>query len=178
MKRNGCGERVDTGKTHIGYDFHYVVFLYKGFIIHVNAGTHYPFTDENYPGAYNFTVYLRVGLTKEKQTTYAMAYKGLASIDEWIGRKGELVMRLAGLNAADVHTIEPRISDATVRLIQSAMKTDGAYRERSVFEDAPVITLTETWNREHQVVEVIGNTADESGHRDSFLFDCVTRKFC
>ena len=169
-------DRVDTGITHIGYDYHYVVFLYRGNIVSVEASMYYPFTDVNHPGKFNFVIYKRVGLYERKQVSYVFAYTGLQSIDNWLSKRPTPYIH----TRVKVHEqkLFYEITSNMQTALENAVKTKGAYRERSVFEDTPVIIPTETWNDEHKVVEVIAGTVDESGHRDSFLFDCMTGKFC
>ncbi len=67
-------ERRDTGRTHIGYYYHYFTFYYRGYIVCVSSATFYPFTDVNSPGRYNFVLYERVGLCYKRQLTYIAQY--------------------------------------------------------------------------------------------------------
>lgn len=74
-------DREDTGKRHVGFDFHYIVIEYRGLEFHIEPASYYPFTDENDPGQINFIVY-----KDGKQSSYSEAYESIADIDRWIDK--------------------------------------------------------------------------------------------
>lgn len=76
-------DRVDTGFTHIGYDLHYITFVYRGLMFNVEPATYYPFTDENNPGEFNFVPYVCRKFRKA-QLDYRIAYEGIASLDAYL----------------------------------------------------------------------------------------------
>ena len=85
MKYDAKGTtRIDTGDQYQGYESHWVRFGYRGWVFYVQASDFYPFTDDNYPGLFNFLVYRRVGLSEEKQETYFEKYESIQDIDAWI----------------------------------------------------------------------------------------------
>lgn len=166
--------RIDTGKTHIGYDLHFVFFYYRGKIWYMQPGEHYPFTDGNHPGEFNFIPYVRSGKTFSIQADYYNAYTGIASLDEYKphGHNG-----LFGIKGTPARQIDWRLPYNTESLIDTAVHVRGGYRERSIWED-PVVVRAETWNNEHKVVNVYAAKLDEDGHRDSFAVDLVTGSIC
>lgn len=165
-----------TGKAHIGYATYYVTFMYRGYIFCIQSSTHYPFTDENYPGRFNFIAYERVGMEKKLQCSYFEKYEDLASIREWISHHKKRSIRYASV----LH-IDPYIESRHTSRICEIVDRNGGFREKKILDSFPVFLKSETWNDDHKVVRVI--TGDESsystdGHRDSFDFDLVTNKIC
>lgn len=77
--------RIATGKTHIGFDYNFIIFNYKGLEFHINPSTYYPFTDENYPGKINFTVY-----KDGRQCSYNEKYESFVDIKRWVKNNPEV----------------------------------------------------------------------------------------
>ena len=68
------------------YDFNFVTFEYIGKIWYIQASPYYPFTDENYPGKFNFTPYEKRGNNKYQQNDYPQAYNGPDSLRNFVFR--------------------------------------------------------------------------------------------
>lgn len=165
---------IDTGKTHVGYDMHYVFFYYRGKFWYMQPGEYYPFTNDNFPGEFNFIPYIRSGKTFGIQADYYNAYEGIASLDMYKphGHNG-----LFGIKGASARQIDWRLPNDTESLIDTAVYVRGGYREREIWND-PIVVRAETWNNEHKVVNVYAAKLDEDGHRDSFAVDLVTGSIC
>ncbi len=173
-------DRRDTGRTHIGYDYHYFTFFYKGFVIYVSSGMFYPFTDENYPGRYNFVLYARVDLCHKRQLTYNIAYEGLHSVDAWLGgkrRRGDFIRKIDRKDLPN-QCVHIGVCSEMQRNIKSIVEKYGGYREKNVFKQSPFLLRTGTWSNEHRVVHVVSSVAEPDGHRDSFDCDVVTGCIC
>lgn len=161
-------DRVDTGFTHIGYDLHYITFVYRGLMFNVEPATYYPFTDVNNPGEFNFVPYL-VRKCRKTQHDYRHAYEGLASIDAYLDSPKSKGRSVSTPQSLSYGTDERRIESIVSRL--------GGIRERTVWQHC-VCTPTETWNEEHKVVECWSLYPESDGHRDSFMVDLVSGKIC
>lgn len=177
VSANASG-RID-GVISIRYDFCFVTFLYEDMIFTVQPSTYYPFTDENYPGLFNFVAYQRIGRTGKRQASYQNAYTGFVSLRDWI-RAWSLRMRAGCLliKGANEQPICPCVGYDTANLIDRIVKQRGSFRERGVWNDAPILLKSETWNGAHQVIDIIGSTVDLYGHRESFSVDLVTKSIC
>lgn len=162
----------NTDETHIGYEQHYVTFLYEGYIFYVQSSMYYPFTDENYPGRFNFLVYKRIGTWGKYQCTYFEKYDDFRSIHDWVSCSKREHMR-------DIHVtrIDGSIGVALVDRIISKVNSVGGYREKDVLNKRPVFLRSETWNDEHKVVRVVATSSDDD-RLASFEFDVVTNKIC
>lgn len=163
----------DTNETHFGYDRHYVTFLYEGHIFYVQAAEYYPFTDENYPGRFNFIAHRRFGMTKMKQCSYYEKYQSLESIQEWLGRRCARTMR-----GAPERKISIRIGEGHAERIAGFVRYLGGVREKRIMESNPVFLESETWNDDHKVVKIISGDSVIDGYRMSFDFDLVTNRIC
>ena len=162
-----------TRETHVGYGSHYVTFAYKGFIFYIQAGTYYPFTDENHPGKFNFLVHRRLGRAQRVQCSYFEAYEGIHSISEWL--EHEHPKRIPD---APMRNIDLAISEGNAKQILRYVSMHGGAREKSVASANPWFLPTETWNNDHKVVRVVSDSPDPDGHRDAFEFDVVTQMIC
>ena len=80
-------EREETGNTHTGYYYHYITFLYEGYIFSINPSSYYPFTDSNDPGKWNFTVFNLVSPIQKQQASYNYEYKNINSIKDMISSR-------------------------------------------------------------------------------------------
>lgn len=167
---NGTSERIDTGRTHIGYYYHYVTFLYRGNLYHMEASPQYPFTDVNYPGGFNFVPYRIVSASVRQQMDYNVAYRGLASIDEY----------KMPLRPVDHTVYMPGIYRQNENMVAGILRKQGGYRENAIWQDGKgcILLKSETWNPEHKVLRAVSLATDADGHRDSFEVDIVSQKIC
>lgn len=85
---NYNSDREETGKTHVGFEFHFICFEYKGVRFHIEPASFYPFRDENDPGLYNFIAYVKVGKPYEReqwqQASYSEEYHSITDIDKFL----------------------------------------------------------------------------------------------
>lgn len=171
----GKPKQIDTGRTHEGYDGHYVSFLFGNFVIYMQASDYYPFTDDNYPGAFNFIPYTIISPGLKMQRDYYLAYAGISSIETYVEQKTPPRLRLPGLRSIDFG-----VRETYERTIADVVKNLGGHREKTIWGDGRtcVILRGETWNREHQVMRVISRYHDADGHRDTFEVDLVCGKIC
>lgn len=167
------GDRIDTGRTHIGYDLHYVTFLYGGSLFYMQAGTCYPFIDENEPGAFIYVPYRLTSPATKQQMDYYLAYSGISSLQlHSAGRP------LRPRDAAQ--GICPGFRPESVRIVAEVVRDLGGCRENTIWADGKgcIMLPTETWNDEHKVVRMVSLHHDADGHRDTFEVDLVCRKIC
>ena len=165
--KNGYNdEREATGETFIGYDYCYVSFLYRGKLIYIQASAYYPFTDENYPEPWNYTVYEVTGLNKKKQRSYFIGYNGVDNI------KTDLNM-IRNTNEQSVDVLHNNFA----RDVAAIVSRDGGYREKEIVKKA-IIQKGETWNDDHKVVNVLSVDMEEDGYMKGFQVDLVTRSIC
>jgi hypothetical protein len=167
--------RIDTGVTHVGFYSHWVFFYYRGKFYYVQPSDYYPFTDENHPGMFNFVPYIKGGSHHGIQSDYMHAYYGLASIDEY---KPETRRAHRPLPGVDYKTMDFMIPYGAEKKIDRIVKTYGGVREKEIWEEDPVSVRSETWNREHMVLNILSPMLDESGHHNSFSVDLITGTIC
>lgn len=175
-----CASKIhDTGKTHIGYESHYVTFLYRNAIFYVQASYYYPFVDDDYPGRFCFTCYQRSGLASMIQRSYPEAYEGIVSIRSWLDHR-----RMQKIPDVPVKRIDLHIGESYASRVYMAVERDGGIREKEILASSPILRKSDTWNHEHQVIHVIGGNEgsilmmDLDGHRKSFDFDIITKRIC
>lgn len=163
-----------TGKTHIGYDSHYVNFVYKGYIFYIQASSYYPFVDDNHPGQWNFIVYKLINSVGAMQSTYYIAYDGIESIDEFLNKHPVLYPLKDVYEKYNIW----HINRSTAESVKNITSLKGSNRERAIFDNPHFIVETGTWNSDHKVVNIIALEPDEYGHRDSYAIDLIERKIC
>lgn len=173
MVQNRSGDYERTGEKHVGYDRHYTTFEYQGFLFYIQSSTYFPFTDENYPGLFNFLAYRRIGKTKKEQVSYFEEYKDFSSIADWLKLNKPRHIQDAPQNWIDVF-----ISEGQANQIARAVSSKGGVREKTVLHSNPLFLSTETWNDEHKVIRVVSGKSEEDGHRDTFEFDFVSSMIC
>lgn len=62
-------------------------------------------------------------------------------------------------------------------IIKNIVKKHGGFREKDIMKKPYIIIKTETWNKDHKVLNIIEkNTRDN--HNNGFSFDLVTMKIC
>jgi hypothetical protein len=54
----------------------------------------------------------------------------------------------------------------------------GGFRERTIFKNPHTIEKTETWNKEHKVLNVLERNPGADGYRGGFQVDLVTMSIC
>lgn len=73
-------DRENTGKTHNGFEFHYINIYYNGYIWNIEPAQYYPFTDKNNPGAICATPYIFTGDNTMQQCGYSIAFETLEDL--------------------------------------------------------------------------------------------------
>ncbi len=166
-------KRKETGKTHTGYDYHYITFLYNGLVFSINAATYYPFTDANDPGPWNFIVYQLTTPGTKTQCTYSIKYEGFNSIKEFI--KTHTFKPLRGCNKQNINI---HIHYGVEKQIKEIVNRCGGYREKEIYNSGCFFDRSETWNNEHKVINVLSILPDEDGYRAGFAVDLITSDIC
>ena len=82
-KNNYSTDREDTGRTHIGFEFHYITFYYKGRIYNLEPASYYPFTDENDPGKFNVVPYELIDGWYKKQMGYSTPFESIKDLTKF-----------------------------------------------------------------------------------------------
>ena len=166
-------KREETGKTHIGYDYHYITFLYNGLVFSINPASYYPFTDENNPGQWNFVTYLLTTPGTKQQASYSIKYENIKSIDNYI--KKASFKTLKGTNKQNINI---HIHYGVEKQIKEIVNRCGGYREKEIYNNGCFFDKSETWNNEHKVINVLSILPDEDGYRAGFAVDLVTGDIC
>ena len=167
-------ERKETGKTHIGYDYHYITFLYNGLVFSINAATYYPFTDVNDPGRWNFVVYQLVTPGTKQQATYSIKYDNFTSIKKFIDTH-KTIKPIRGCNKQN---IDIHIHYSIERQIKEIVNRRGGNREKEIYNNGCFFDRSGTWNNEHKVINVLSITPESDGYFPGFAVDIVTGDIC
>ena len=70
-------DMIDTGKTHIGFDYSYIIFYYKGMVYHVEPSS----IDVMVGASYYYTPYKLIDGWYQNQVGYPAAFRGIESLD-------------------------------------------------------------------------------------------------
>lgn len=70
-------DREETGKKHIGFEYHYIIIYYNGYIWDIEPAAYYPFTDDNNPGAICAMPYIFTGDNTMQQCGYKIAFESM-----------------------------------------------------------------------------------------------------
>lgn len=101
--------------------------------------------------------------------------------------KLESVIRIADkLHANDMTTICTLMEEtsctqeeAIIALyVYKTTKKDGSVRELEIYNQPHFLQKSETWNPEHQVVNVVTAKTDVDGYSESYAVDIVTQSIC
>lgn len=60
------------------------------------------------------------------------------------------------------------------KIIKSIIHRHGGYREKDVLAHPHIIEESETWNKDHKVLNVLESEPDLDGYRNGFAVDIVT----
>ena len=166
-------DRKETGKTHIGYDYHYITFLYNGLVFSINPASYYPFTDSNDPGRWNFVTYLLTTPGTKQQASYSIKYENIKSIDNYIKKAP-----LKALKGTNKQNINIHIHYGVEKQIKEIVNRCGGYREKEIYNNGCFFDRAETWNNEHKVINVLNVLPGADGYRNGFAVDLVTNSIC
>lgn len=159
---NYNSDREDTGNTHTGFDFHFIVFYYNGKIYDVEPASFYPFTDENDPGMYNYIEYDITDGWYKTQGSYKMAYNGIKSLGQPHAR----------VRSVPTHSIP---FYAQKKDFEKILAEQGGYREKDIYEqDHVCYDIMNT--KDHRVIRCACAKRDGDGVRRSFDIDLMQKK--
>ena len=63
-------------------------------------------------------------------------------------------------------------------IVKMIVKKYGGYREKEIMSHFHTIERTETWNAEHQVLNVLNAVPDADGYFPGFQVDIITMAIC
>lgn len=63
-------------------------------------------------------------------------------------------------------------------IISAIVRREGGYREREIWNKPHTMEQSETWNKDHKVINVLATRPDEDGYFSGFAVDLVTRSIC
>lgn len=63
-------------------------------------------------------------------------------------------------------------------IVKIIVKKYGGYREKEIMHHPHTIERTETWNKEHKVLNVLDIVPDVDGYLSGFQVDIVTMSIC
>ena len=159
--------REDTGRTHLGFDFHFITIFYKGTIFNIEPSTYYPFTDDNNPGMINFIAYKTDGWSRS-QGSYSTEYQGIQSLDEYLNN------HLICKHIKDVPTNSVPFYKQK-RDFEKILEKEGGFREKAIYNSAHICyDVMDT--KDHKVVRCARAERNEDGIRESFDIDLVSQK--
>lgn len=167
-------EREETEKKHIGYNYHYITFLYNGIIFTVDGSTYYPFTDTNHPGKWNFRIYKLITPATKTQCTYNIKYEDFNSIKKYI----DIHKTVTPLKGCNTQNIDLYIHSGVEKQVKQIVKTCGGYREKEIYNNGCFFDRSETWNNEHKVINVLSIFPDADGYRSGFAVDIAINSIC
>lgn len=156
-------DRENTGRTHLGFDFSYITFYYKGRVWSVEPSTYYPFTDDDNPGPINVRPNKLIDGWFTQQEGYATKYEDISSCDESkIDR-----IKLHKNERLPLRDIPFTINKAKY---ESILKTLGGAREKAIYE-APHICYIVEDTKDRKVVRCSKLEREPDGVRLSFDID-------
>ena len=173
-KNNFTSERIETGLTHIGYDYHFITFLYQGIVFTVDAASYYPFTDSNDPGQWNFRARQLTSPATSTQATYNIKYEDFNSIEKFT-QTHKTIKPLKGCNKQN---IDIHIHYGVERQIKEIVTRHGGNREKEIYKNGCFFERGGTWNNEHKVINVLNIYPGPDGYRDGFAVDLITGDIC
>lgn len=62
-------------------------------------------------------------------------------------------------------------------MIKNIVKNSGGFREKDIMKNPYIIKKTETWNKDHKVLNIIEKSECDY-HNNGFSVDLVTMKIC
>lgn len=149
-------------------DYHYITFVYNGYLVYIQPSTYYPFTDENHPGRWCYDVAKITGINEKAQVTYYAEYTGFNCL------------KMPPHNAK--HLTEGQKIDVLMNnaeyICKHVIATKGSAREREYVRNGAFMAKGSTWNDDHKVVEILSKHPDPDGYFPGFQIDIVTRSIC
>lgn len=157
-------ERRDTGKTHLGFGFHFITFYYDGRVWNVEPSPHYPFTDENYPKPFCVCPFKLIDGWYERQEGYYMGYESLKDC------------RYENISSLKETMPKRPIPYFIVKEDYDKLLSElGGYREKAIYE-APHICFSAERTDEHHIVRCAKLDREPDGTRLYFDIDMKTKR--
>ncbi|MBR3242262.1 MAG: hypothetical protein IKG72_13060 [Bacillus sp. (in: Bacteria)] len=160
--------RKDTGRTHLGFDFHFITIFYKGTVFNIEPAQYYPFIDDNYPGMINFIAFETDGWHKT-QESYFEEYKGIQSLNAYLENKPiyRPLKDHVPTNSQPFHKQKGEF--------EKILEKEGGFREKAIYNSAHICyDVMDT--KDHKVVRCARAERDADGVRESFDIDLVSQK--
>ena len=64
------------------------------------------------------------------------------------------------------------------KLVKMIVRRHGGYREKNIMARPHTIEKDETWNNEHQVLNILEKNPGPDGYRNGFAVDLKTMSIC
>lgn len=148
--------------------FNYITFVYEGYLFYIQSSEYYPFTDENYPGPWVYTVSKITGINEKAQITYFEKYSGFDS----------LIINRPHVRPLTKNQKINVLMNGAEYICKRVIATHGSERERDIIRKGAFMAKGETWNDDHKVVEILRTKANPDGYFPGFQIDIVTRSIC
>lgn len=159
-------DREKTGKTHVGFDFHFITFYYKGRVWTVEPSTYYPFTDDNNPGLINAIPYELIDGWRKKQIGYSQKFESVKDCDN-------ISYHITQKDYKEVYAHNIPFSEDKTNF-ENILKKSAGFRERSIYE-APHICYFITKTKDRKVIRCSKLNREDDGVRLSFDVDIVNQ---
>lgn len=148
--------------------YHYIAFVYEGYLFYIQASAYYPFIDENYPSEWVYMVSEITGINEKSQISYFEAYKGFDSLK--INRPHARPLT----KGQKINVLMNNAEYACKRIIAK----EASARELEIIRKGAFMAKGETWNDDHKVIEILATKADLDGYFPGFQIDLVTETIC
>lgn len=152
-------DRKDTGKTHIGFEYHYINFYYKGMIYHVEPSS----VDVMVGSDYYYVPYNLVDGWYQNQAGYPAAFKDINSLD------GKYEKIKAGIDKHISRSIPFYIQKKD---FEEILNKKGGFREKDIYSQPHICYgLDKEGEVQPSVIRCEKVERDEDGVRRYFDID-------
>ena len=152
-------DRKDTGKTHIGFEYHYINFYYKGMIYHVEPSS----VDVMVGSDYYYVPYNLVDGWYQNQAGYPAAFKDINSLD---GKYKKLQSKI------DLHISRSIPFYVQKRDFEAILNKKGGFREKDIYAQPHICYgLDKEGEVQPSVIRCEKLERDEDGVRRYFDID-------
>ena len=118
---NFSSDRVDTGKTHIGFEYRYVNFYYRGTIYHVEPST----VDTMVGTTYYYVPYKLIDGWYQNQIGYPTAFEGIESLNEKYEKIKDYKI--------DTHVSRAIPFYTQKKVFEEILNNKGGFREKDIY---------------------------------------------
>lgn len=152
-------DRKDTGKTHIGFEYHYINFYYKGMIYHVEPSS----VDVMVGSDYYYVPYKLVDGWYQNQAGYPAAFKDINSLN------GKYEKIKAGIDKHISRSIPFYIQKKD---FEKVLNKKGGFREKDIYSQPHICyRLDKEGEVQPSVIRCEKVERDEDGVRRYFDID-------